>query len=51
MTFSPATGDSPGVPIINSPFGIANELTITAQSDNIADNGAAIDFEYMLGVL
>ena len=51
MTFSPATGDSPGVPIINSPFGIANELTITAQSDNVADNGAAIDFEYMLGVL
>jgi hypothetical protein len=51
MTFNPSAGDAPGVPIINSHFGIANELTITAQSDDIADNGAAIDFEYMLEAL
>ena len=37
-----------GIALINGTFGIANALQITAQSDNIADNGKAIGFEYFL---
>ncbi len=46
-TFNVAT-DPPGVPVINSTFGIANTLRITAQSDNAADNGQAVTYEYFL---
>jgi hypothetical protein len=38
----------PGIALINGTFGIANALTVTAQSDNVADNGKAIGFEYFL---
>jgi hypothetical protein len=40
--------NAPGIALINGTFGIANALIITAQSDNIADNGVAIGFEYFL---
>jgi hypothetical protein len=40
--------NAPGIALINGTFGIANALTVTAQSDNIADNGIAIGFEYFL---
>ncbi|MDD4985693.1 MAG: hypothetical protein PHQ43_07885 [Dehalococcoidales bacterium] len=46
-TFNVAT-DPPGIPIINSTFGIKNALRVTVQSDNIADNGAAVSYDYLL---
>jgi hypothetical protein len=47
-TFNVTNGDAPGLALINGTFGIANILTIEVQSDNVADNGAAIGFEFML---
>ena len=47
-TFNVPAGDAPGVALINGTYGIANILTITAQSDNVADNGQAIGYEYFL---
>jgi hypothetical protein len=47
-TFSVPAGDAPGIALINGTYGIANVLTITAQSDNAADNGKAIGYEYFL---
>ena len=47
-TFNVPAGDAPGVALINGTYGIANILTITAQSDNVADNGVAIGYEYFL---
>jgi hypothetical protein len=40
--------NAPGVALINGTFGIANVLTIQAYSSLLADNGAAIGFEFML---
>jgi hypothetical protein len=47
-TYNVPGGDSPAHAIINGTFEIANVLTITALSDNAADNGQAITFEYAL---
>lgn len=46
-TFSVAL-DQAGIPIINSSFVIAEALRVTVQSDNAADNGQAITYEYKL---
>ena len=40
--------NAPGIALINGTFGITNALTVTAQSDNVADNGKAIGYEYFL---
>ena len=40
--------NSPALALINGTYGIANALTIKGFSDNVADNGAAIGFEYFL---
>jgi hypothetical protein len=46
-TFNVAT-DPPGICVINSTLGISNAVRVTVQSDNAADNGLAVDYDYML---
>lgn len=46
-TFTVGT-NAPGVALINGTYGIANALTVTAQSALLADNGTAISYEYFL---
>jgi hypothetical protein len=46
-TWSIAVGDAPGVAVINSALGIANVLRVSVQSDNVADNGAAVPYTYV----
>lgn len=41
--------DGPGLPIINGTWAINGILRVTAQSDNAADNGQAIGWDYILG--
>jgi hypothetical protein len=38
----------PGLWIINGTLGIHEALRVTLQSDNAADNGQAVDYDYML---
>lgn len=40
--------DGPGLWIVNGTIGIHEVLRVTAQSDNAADNGQAICYDYML---
>jgi len=40
--------DAPGIPVINASFVITEAMRVTVQSDNIADNGQAITYEYKL---
>lgn len=40
--------DGPGLWIVNGTVGIHEILRVTAQSDNAADNGQAIGYDYML---
>lgn len=44
-TFSVAGGTT-GLEVINGTWEITGVLTVTVQSDNAADNGAAVPFEY-----
>lgn len=46
-TWNVAT-DSPGVCVINGTIGIHEAVRVTVQSDNAADNGASVDYDYML---
>ena len=43
-----ATSDPPGLPIINGTWAIHDVLRVTLQSNNAADNGQAVDYDYML---
>ena len=43
-----ATGDPPGVWVVNGTVGIHEVLRVTMQSNNVADNGQAVDYDYML---
>jgi len=45
--FDTAT-DPPGLPIINGSWAIHDVLRVTLQSNNAADNGKAVDYDYML---
>jgi hypothetical protein len=47
QSFDPSS-DSPGLWIINGTVGIHEALRVTLQSDNQADNGQAVDYDYML---
>jgi len=40
--------DGPALWLVNGTIGIHDELRLTAQSNNAADNGKAIAYEYML---
>lgn len=43
-----ATTDPPGLWIVNGTLGIHEVLRVTLQSNNAADNGQAVDYDYML---
>ncbi len=43
-----ATSDPPGLPIINGAWAIHDVLRITLESNNAADNGKTVDYDYML---
>ena len=43
-----ATTDPPGLPIINGAWATHDIIRVTLQSNNAADNGKAVDFDYML---
>jgi len=47
QVFNAAT-DPPGLPIINGTWGIHDVLRVTLQSNNPADNGKTVDYDYML---
>jgi post-segregation antitoxin (ccd killing protein) len=40
--------DPPGLPIINGTWAIHDVLKVTLQSNRTADNGMAVDYDYML---
>jgi len=43
-----ATTDPPGLWVVNGTVGIHEVLRVTLQSNNAADNGKAVDYDYML---
>jgi hypothetical protein len=43
-----ATADPPGLWIVNGTVGIHEALMVTLESNNAADNGQAVDYNYML---
>ncbi|MEA4879704.1 hypothetical protein SDC9_35241 [bioreactor metagenome] len=42
-----AVTDPPGLPVINGSWAIHNVLRVTLQSNNAADNGKSVDYDYM----
>lgn len=43
-----ATADPPGLWIVNGTIGLHEALRVTLQSNDAADNGKAVDYDYML---
>ena len=43
-----ATTDPPGLPIINGAWATHDIIRVTLQSNDAADNGKAVDYDYML---
>lgn len=43
-----ATADPPGLWIVNGPLGLHDALRATLESNAAADNGKAVDYDYML---
>jgi len=43
-----ASTDPPGLPIINGAWATHDIIRVTLQSNDAADNGKAVDFDYML---
>ena len=43
-----ATSDPSGLPIINGTWALHGVLRVTLESNNAADNGKAVDYDYML---
>jgi hypothetical protein len=43
-----ATTDPPGLPIINGSWATHDVIRVTLQSNDAADNGKAVDYDYML---
>ena len=50
QSFNAAT-DPPGLPIINGTWATHDVIRISLQSDNAADNGQAVDYDFMLEVM
>ena len=46
-----AIADPPGLWVINGTVGIHEGLRATLQSNDAADNGQSVDFDYMLEVM
>ena len=42
------TSDPPGLPVVNGTWAIHGVLRVTLQSNNAADNGKAVDYDFML---
>ena len=40
--------DPPGLPVINGSWAIHGVLRVTLQSNDVADNGQGVDYDYML---
>ncbi|ACZ61393.1 hypothetical protein [Dehalococcoides mccartyi] len=40
--------DPPGLPVINGSWAMHGILRVTLQSNDVADNGKAVDYDYML---
>jgi len=47
QNFNTAT-DPPGLPVINGSWALHGILRVTMQSNDAADNGKAVDYDYML---
>lgn len=47
LTFSVAI-DAPAITVIDGTMGIHEAIRVTVQSDNAADNGAVVDYDYIL---
>ncbi len=47
QAFNAAT-DPPGLPVINGAWATHDVIRVTLQSNNAADNGKAVDYDYML---
>ena len=47
-TWNVAGGDSPAVPVVNGTMGLHEAVRVTVQSDNAADDGQAVIYDYML---
>ena len=47
QTFNPAT-DPPGLWLVNGTIGIHQALRVTLESNDVADNGQAVDYDYLL---
>ena len=47
QSFNAAT-DPPGLPIINGTWATHDIIRVSLQSDNAADNGQAVDYDFML---
>ena len=47
QTFNAAT-DPPGLWIVNGTVGIHEAIRVTLQSNDAADNGKAVDYDYLL---
>ncbi len=47
QAFNAAT-DPPGLPVINGTWATHDIIRVTLQSNNAADNGKAVDYDYML---
>ena len=43
-----ATTDPAGLPIINGSWATHDVIRVTLQSNNAADNGKAVDYDFML---
>lgn len=43
-----ATVDPAGLPVVNGTWAIHDVLRVTLESNNAADNGKAVDYDYML---
>lgn len=43
-----AASDGPGLPVVNGAWAIHDLLRVTLRSDDPADNGKAIDYDFML---
>ena len=50
QSFNAAT-DPPGLPIINGTWATHDVIRISLQSDSAADNGQAVDYDFMLEVM
>ena len=50
QSFNAAT-DPPGLPIINGTWATHDVIRVSLQSDNAADNGQAVDYDFMLEVM